>query len=183
MKILGSEKPGFDTIIASGYRSSMPHGVATNKKIRKGEFVTLDFGAIYDGYHSDITRTIVVGKATPRQKKIYHLVLTAQQAGCRYARAGLTGKEVDGKVRRIIEKAGYGKYFGHGLGHGIGTVVHDAPAISTLSETVLKPNMVVTIEPGVYLPGWGGVRIEDDVVIKRNSCEILNRAEKNLIEL
>ena len=143
----------------------------------------MDFGAVYKGYNSDITRTIVLGKATQKQKKIYNLVLKAQKAGCRYAKSGMTGKELDKKVRKIIEKAGYGKNFGHGLGHGLGTVVHDAPPVSPLSDVELKPNMVVTIEPGIYISGWGGVRIEDDVVLKKNSCIILNKAEKKLIEL
>jgi Xaa-Pro aminopeptidase len=183
MKILGSEKPAFDTIVASGLRSALPHGVASDRKIQKGEYITMDFGAKYKGYHSDMTRTIVVGKATQKQKKIYNLVLKAQKAGCRYAKAGITGKELDKKVRKIIEKAGYGKNFGHGLGHGLGTVVHDAPPVSPLSEVELQPNMVVTIEPGIYISGWGGVRIEDDVVLKKNSCVILNKAEKRLIEL
>ncbi len=183
MKMLGSEKPGFDTIVASGWRSSLPHGVASDRKVKKGDLITLDFGAIYAGYHSDITRTVVLGKATSKQKRIYNIVLKAQKAGCRYAKAGMTGKDLDGKVRKIIAKAGYGRYFGHGLGHGLGTVVHDAPAVSPLSDTVLEPNMVVTIEPGIYIPQWGGVRIEDDVVIKRNSCVVLNKAEKELIEL
>jgi len=183
MKMLGSEKPAFDTIIASGWRAALPHGVASDKKVKKGDFITMDFGAKYNGYHSDITRTVVLGKATPRQKKIYNLVLKAQTAGIRNARAGIVAKNLDGKVRKIISRAGYGKYFGHGLGHGLGTVVHDSPAVSTLSDTVLKPNMVITIEPGIYIPQWGGVRIEDDVVIRRNSCLVLNKAEKQLIEL
>ncbi|HEQ97842.1 MAG TPA: aminopeptidase P family protein [candidate division Zixibacteria bacterium] len=183
MKMLGSERPAFDTIVASGPRSAMPHGVASDRKVQKGDFITMDFGAVYKGYHSDMTRTIVVGKATQKQKKIYNLVLKAQKAGCRYAKAGMTGKELDKKVRNIIEKAGYGKNFGHGLGHGLGTVVHDSPPVSPLSDVELRPNMVVTIEPGIYISGWGGVRIEDDVVLKKNSCVILNKAEKELIEL
>ena len=183
MKMLGSEKPAFDTIIASGVRSSMPHGVASEKKIKKGEFITMDFGAKYMGYHSDITRTVVLGKATSRQKKIYNLVLKAQKAGCAYVRAGLQGKQVDAKVRGIISKAGYGKYFGHGLGHGLGTLVHDTPSVAPSSEYVLQTNNVVTIEPGIYIPKWGGVRVEDDVVVKKNKSVILNKAPKELIEL
>jgi Xaa-Pro aminopeptidase len=183
MKMLGSSNPAFDTIVASGYRSAMPHGVASDKKVEKGDFITMDFGAIYNGYHSDMTRTIVLGKATSKQKKVYNLVLKAQKAGCRYAKAGIMAKDLDGKVRKMIDKAGYGKYFGHGLGHGLGVVVHDKPAVSTRSETELKSNMVITIEPGVYIPDWGGVRIEDDVVIKKNKSLILNKAEKELIEL
>lgn len=183
MKMLGSEKPGFDTIIASGWRGALPHGVASEKKVKKGELITMDFGALYQGYHSDITRTVMLGKANSRQKKIYKLVLKAQMTAIKAARAGITGKDLDAKARNVINKAGYGKYFGHGLGHGLGTVVHDSPAVSTLSEAVMKSNMVVTIEPGIYIPQWGGVRIEDDIVIKMNSCVVLNKAVKELIEL
>lgn len=183
MKMLGSEKPSFETIIASGLRSAMPHGIASNKKVKKGEFVTLDFGATFKGYASDITRTVVVGKATSRQKKIYSLVKKAQAAGTRKARAGLATAKLDKHVRDIIERAGYGAQFGHGLGHGLGLLIHDFPRVSPLSEEILRPNMVVTIEPGVYIEGWGGVRIEDDVVITRSGCRILNKADKSLLEL
>lgn len=183
MKMLGSAKPAFDTIIASGHRSAMPHGIASNKKIKKGDFVTLDFGAIVNGYASDITRTVVVGKATARQKRLYALVKKAQAAGTRKARAGLGAADLDKHVRDIIKRAGHGKNFGHGLGHGLGLLVHDFPRVSPLSEDVLRPNMVVTIEPGVYIEGWGGVRIEDDIVITARGCRILNKADKSLLEL
>jgi Xaa-Pro aminopeptidase len=183
MKMLGSEKPAFDTIIASGARSAMPHGIASGKKIKKGDFVTLDFGAIVRGYASDITRTVVVGKASSRQKKIYSLVKRAQAAGIRKAKAGLQAADLDKHVRNIIDRAGYGKNFGHGLGHGLGLLVHDLPRLSPLSEDKLKANMVLTIEPGVYLEGWGGVRIEDDVVITKSGCRVLNQADKSLLEL
>ncbi len=183
MKMLGSEDPSFETIIASGFRSALPHGRASHKFIKKGEFVTLDFGAISGGYHSDITRTVVVGRASAQQKKIYNLVLKAQIAGTRKAKAGLKGSDVDKHVRDIISKAGYGKNFGHGLGHGIGLLIHEEPRLSPLSDTVLQPNMVVTVEPGVYIDGWGGVRVEDDVVISRNGCRVMNKADKSLLEL
>ncbi len=183
MKMLGSEDPSFETIIASGYRSALPHGRASTKKIAKGDFVTLDFGAIYGGYHSDITRTVVVGKASAQQKKVYDLVLRAQVAGTRKARSGLKGSEVDKHVRDIIAKAGYGKNFGHGLGHGIGLLIHEEPRLTPLSDQVLVPNMVVTCEPGIYIDGWGGVRIEDDLVITRGGCRVMNRADKSLLEL
>ena len=183
MMMLGSEKPGFDTIIASGPRSALPHGVASYRKIKKGDFVTLDFGAVYEGYHADMTRTVVVGKANSRQKKIYNLVLRAQVAGTKKAKAGLKGSEVDKHVRDIIAKAGYGKNFGHGLGHGLGLQIHEEPRLSPLSDSVLAPNMVVTVEPGIYIDGWGGVRIEDDVIITRNGCQIINKSDKSLIEL
>jgi Xaa-Pro aminopeptidase len=183
MKMLGSEKPAFDTIVASGHRSAMPHGIASSKKIKKGDFVTLDFGAIVEGYASDITRTVVVGKATSRQKKIYNLVKRAQASGTNKAKAGMDAADLDKHVRGIISRAGYEKNFGHGLGHGLGLLVHDQPRVSPLSEDKLKPNMVVTIEPGIYIEGWGGVRIEDDVVITRRGCRILNKADKSLLEL
>ena len=183
MKMLGSEDPSFETIIASGYRSALPHGRASYKVIKQGEFVTLDFGAIYAGYHSDITRTVVVGKASAQQKKIYGLVLKSQIAGTRKAKAGLKGSAVDKHVRDIITKGGYGKNFGHGLGHGIGLLIHEEPRLSPLSDTVLQSNMVVTVEPGIYIDGWGGVRIEDDVVITRNGCRVMNKADKSLLEL
>ena len=183
MMMLGSEKPAFETIVASGYRSAMPHGVASDKIVKKGEFITFDFGATVNGYVSDMTRTVVVGKATSRQKKIYNIVLRAQLAGIKKVKAGLTGTDVDAVCRKIIARAGYGKNFGHGTGHGIGYFVHLGPRISFQSKDKLKVNNVITIEPGIYLSGWGGVRIEDDVVVTRNGCKVLNKAEKKLLEL
>jgi Xaa-Pro aminopeptidase len=183
MAMLGSERPAFDTIIASGYRSALPHGMASEKKIKKGEFITFDFGATYKGYVSDITRTVVVGKASPRQKKIYNLVLKAQKAAIGKVKAGVEGSKVDAAARNIIKKAGFGKNFGHGTGHGIGIFVHTGPALSTISKYKLKVNNVITVEPGIYISGWGGVRIEDDVVVTKTGCRILNKAPKNLLEL
>jgi len=175
--------PSFETIVASGVRSAMPHGVASTKRIKKGEFVTMDFGGQYQGYASDITRTVVVGKATPKQRKIYDLVLEAQLAALSAAKAGMKAKDLDKVARDIISKAGYGKNFGHGLGHGLGLLVHDSPAVSPASKTTLLPGMVITIEPGIYLQGWGGVRIEDDVVITESGCQLLTRANKKLTEI
>jgi Xaa-Pro aminopeptidase len=183
MVMLGSEKPAFDTIVASGYRSAMPHGVASKKRVAKGDFVTFDFGATVGGSVCDITRTVVVGKATQRHKKVYGIVLKAQLAGIRKVRAGIGGKEVDTACRDIIAKAGYGKEFGHGTGHGIGIFIHMGPRVSSLSTDKLKPGNVITIEPGIYIPGWGGVRIEDDVVVTRSGGVVLNKAPKNLLEL
>lgn len=183
MKILGASKEAFETIVASGFRSAMPHGVASNKKLKKGEFVTLDFGALYDGYCSDITRTIVLGKATARQKKIYGIVLRAQLAGIKKVKAGVGGQAVDAASRKIITKAGYGAKFGHGTGHGIGLAVHTGPRLSPLSDDILKSGMVLTIEPGIYISGWGGVRIEDDLVVRPKGSLVLNKAPKNLLEL
>ena len=183
MIMLGSEKPAFETIVASGYRSAMPHGVASVRKVKKGDFVTFDFGATVDGYVSDITRTVVVGKATSRQKRIYDIVLRSQKAGIRKVKAGVTGVAVDAACRNIIKKAGYAKNFGHGTGHGIGYLIHTGPRVSPLSKDKLKPNNVITIEPGIYIDGWGGVRIEDDVVVTRSGGKVLNKAEKKLLEL
>ena len=184
MRKLGSQKPAFDTIVASGIRSSLPHGVASEKKIDDGDFVTMDFGAVFNGYHSDITRTVCVGKATAKQKDIYQLVLDAHLAGEAAISIHKTGKEIDNKVRQIIINAGYGKYFGHGLGPGVGLAIHEFPRLSPLSTCgKLRENMVVTVEPGVYLPNWGGVRIEDTVVVTANGCEVLTKSSKHLIEL
>jgi len=183
MKVLGADKEAFESIVASGYRSALPHGIASDKKLKKGEFITFDFGALYNGYCSDITRTVVLGKADARQKKIYGIVARAQAAAIRKVRVGVTGKDVDAAARSIIEKAGYGKEFGHGTGHGIGLEVHAAPRVSALGTQPLGNNMVVTIEPGIYISGWGGVRIEDDVVVKPKGCLVLNKAPKKLLEL
>ncbi|HUV30965.1 MAG TPA: Xaa-Pro peptidase family protein [Acidobacteriota bacterium] len=183
MTMLGSERPAFETIVASGHRSAMPHGTASSKKLARGDFVTLDFGATVNGYVSDITRTVVVGRATARQKKIYGIVLRAQLAGIRKVKAGVSARAVDAVCRNIIKKAGYGTKFGHGTGHGIGYFIHLGPRVSPLSDDKLKANNVVTIEPGIYIDGWGGVRIEDDVIVTRGGCTILNRAEKKLLEL
>lgn len=183
MTMLGSEKPAFETIVASGYRSALPHGIATNKKLKKGELVTFDFGATCNGYVSDITRTIVLGNATTKQKKIYNLVLKAQMAGIKKIRAGIMAKKVDEASRNIITRAGYGKNFGHGTGHGIGYYVHVGPRVSQASTDKLMTNNVITVEPGIYISGWGGVRIEDDVVITKNGGKVLNKAPKNLLEL
>lgn len=183
MKMLGADREAFESIVASGYRSALPHGVASDKKLKKGEFITFDFGALYNGYCSDITRTVVLGKASPRQKKIYGIVERAQLAAIRKVKTGVTGKEVDAAARNLIVKAGYGKQFGHGTGHGIGLEVHAAPRVSTLGTQPLGNNMVVTIEPGIYISGWGGVRIEDDVVVKPKGCLVLNKAPKKLLEL
>jgi Xaa-Pro aminopeptidase len=183
MKKNGAEGTAFETIVASGFRSALPHGRASHKKIKKGEFVTFDMGALVEGYCADMTRTVVVGKAKPRQKKVYELVLKAQKKAIRSARAGLRCEKLDRIARDVIKKAGFGKYFGHGLGHGIGLLVHDLPRVSSKSDEVLMPGMVVTVEPGIYIPNWGGVRIEDDVLITKKGCEVLNQSPKKLLEI
>lgn len=183
MRSYGGDSSAFDIIVASGQRSSMPHGVASDKKIRKGDLITIDFGCFYQGYASDITRTVILGKATEKQKKIYNVVLRAQIAACKAVKAGLACSRLDGVARDIIMEAGYGDYFGHGLGHGIGLIVHDGPRLNSRSTEHLKENMVITIEPGIYIPNWGGVRIEDDVVVAPTSGQILSKLPKELLEL
>ncbi len=184
MRKLGAEKPAFDTIMASGRRGALPHGRASEKIIEIGDFVTMDFGAVYHGYHSDITRTICMGKATAKQKEIYDIVLAAQLAGVQAVAPGRIGKDVDTISRNIIINAGYGEFFGHGLGHGLGLNIHEEPRLSPANiHTVLLKNMVVTVEPGIYLPNWGGVRIEDTVLVSDEGCQILTASNKQLIEL
>ncbi|MFC4599210.1 aminopeptidase P family protein [Cohnella hongkongensis] len=183
MRAHGAASSSFDTIVASGERSALPHGVASDKEIGRNEFVTLDFGAYYKGYCSDLTRTVVVGKASDKHKEIYSIVREAQQHALDHLRPGMTGKEGDALTRDIITRYGYGEYFGHGTGHGIGLEIHEAPRLSLTGDLVLAPGMVVTVEPGIYLPGFGGVRIEDDVVITDRGIRILTSSPKQLIEL
>ncbi len=145
--------------------------------------IVIDMGAILNGYVSDFTRTVVIGEPTEKQKKIYNIVLEAQLETLNKVRPGMTGKEVDALARRVIEEAGYGEYFGHGLGHGLGIVVHEMPGVGMTSEMPIEPGMVFTVEPGIYLPGWGGVRIEDVVLMKEDGPEILTAASKDFISL
>lgn len=181
MRQAGASGPSFDFIAASGWRSAMPHGVASSKKVQQGEFLTLDYGAIYQGYCSDITRTVCLGEPDEKQRALYDTVLAANRAGIAAVRPGLTGKEVDAAARKLIEDAGYGEYFGHGLGHSVGLAIHEGPNLSPREERVLEPGMVVTVEPGIYLPDYGGVRIEDMVLVTEQGCEVLTKAPKDLI--
>ena len=184
MRRMGSEKPAFTTIVASGKRGSLPHGVATEKLIVDGEFVTMDFGAVYQGYHSDITRTVVVGHADEKHRAIYDTVLRAQLHGVREVKPGAAGKYVDAVVRKDLSDAGYGENFGHGLGHSLGLEIHEEPRLSPSSTCEhLKSNMLVTVEPGVYIAGWGGLRIEDTVLVTDDGCEPLTKSSKELIEI
>ncbi|MGB2803775.1 MAG: aminopeptidase P family protein [Candidatus Zixiibacteriota bacterium] len=183
MKKHGSSAPYFETIVASGKRAALPHGVASSKRIKKGEFVTMDFGAVFDGYTADMTRTVVVGKASKKQTQVYNLVLRAQRRAISRAKSRMKACDLDKTARDVIKRAGYGKYFGHGLGHGIGLLVHDNPAVNPTNQLRLEPGMVITIEPGVYIPNWGGVRIEDDILITQRGCQNLTKSEKGLIEL
>ena len=168
MKSHGAQEKGFDTIAASGLHSAMPHAVPSEKVLEKGDFLTLDFGCKYQGYCSDMTRTVVIGKANEKQKEIYKIVLEAQEAALAGLRAGMTGAEGDALARKVIEEAGCGDYFGHGLGHSVGLEIHEKPALSPKDQTILRPGIIETVEPGIYIPGLGGVRIEDMTVITEN---------------
>ncbi len=183
MRKLGATSSSFDTIVASGVRSALPHGVATDKIIEKGDFVTLDYGALYNGYISDMTRTVAVGEPSEQLKEIYQIVLEAELLGLEKFKPGMTGKEADAICRDYIKEHGYGDAFGHSTGHGIGLEVHEGPGLSFRSNITLEPGMVVTCEPGIYLPGVGGVRIEDDTLITETGNEKLTHAPKELIIL
>jgi len=179
----GADGIAFDTICASGVRSAMPHGVASDKVIEKGDFVTLDFGCKYEGYCSDMTRTVVCGKATSEQKKIYNTVLTAQKAAISAVKPTADNSSIDKIARDIIEDAGYGKNFGHALGHSLGLNVHESPALSRRSTDKLKSGILMTVEPGIYIENFGGVRIEDLLLVTYNGHTNLTTSEKELIEL
>jgi Xaa-Pro aminopeptidase len=183
MRSKGAASTSFDTIVASGERSALPHGVASERLVGVNEFVKLDFGAYYKGYCSDLTRTIIVGAPTDKHKEIYSIVLEAQLAALAGIKPGMTGREADAIARTIIAKHGYGDHFGHGLGHGLGMEIHEAPRLSKTGEIVLKPGMTVTVEPGIYIPGFGGVRIEDDIVITERGNSLLTSSPKELIVL
>lgn len=179
----GAEGLSFETIALAGANTSMPHGVPGNYKVKNGDFVLMDFGAVYDGYHSDMTRTVCVGQSSEKMGKIYDIVLKAQLEALKKVKSGITGSELDGYARDIIDESGYGDFFGHSLGHGVGMEIHEFPTASSKSETILKENMVVTVEPGIYLHGEFGVRIEDFVVVTENSHQNLTNCPKKLIIL
>ncbi|SDN40827.1 M24 family metallopeptidase [Alkalicoccus daliensis] len=183
MRKQGAVSSSFDIIVASGYRSALPHGVASDKIIEDGDLVTLDFGAYYQGYCSDITRTVAVGEPSQELREIYETVLEAQKRGVAGLKPGITGKEADALTRDYINEKGYGSYFGHSTGHGMGLEVHEGPGLSFRTDQKLEPGMVVTVEPGIYVAGVGGTRIEDDVVITEDGCRILSRSPKELIIL
>lgn len=184
MRSLGSERPAFPTIVASGVRGSLPHGTATEKLIVAGEFVTMDYGAVYRGYCSDMTRTVCVGRASGAQRALYETVRSAQALGVSLVKPGASGKGVDAAVRAALSDAGYGARFGHGLGHSLGLEIHEEPRLSPSSVCErLEPGMIVTVEPGVYLPGEGGLRIEDTVLVTETGGEPLTASSKELIEL
>ncbi len=182
-KKFGAEKDAFDAIVLSGSRTALPHGRATAKKIRAGEFVMLDFGCVVGGYHSDMTRTLCVGKPTAEMKKVYQTVLHAQTSAVDAVRNGVRARRLDTIARQRIARSGYGKYFGHSLGHGVGLEIHELPRIAPNSKEIIHTGNVITIEPGIYLPGKFGVRIEDTVAVRENGCEVLTRSPKFLTVL
>jgi Xaa-Pro aminopeptidase len=182
-KKLGALKDSFEPIVASGWRGALPHGIATDKVIKHGEMVTLDFGCMYEGFCSDLTRTIAIGEPLEEMKKIYQIVYDAQRKAREQAKAGMTTKELDSVAREYITVCGFGENFGHGLGHGVGIEVHELPSVSQRTNFTMLPDSVITIEPGIYIENLGGVRIEDDVILKENGCEVLNKANKELIIL
>lgn len=179
----GAEALSFETIVLSGKNTSMPHGTPSEKEVESGDFVLMDFGAVFDGYHSDMTRTVCVGEPTDKQRKIYDIVLTAQRESIKYAKAGISGSQLDSIARNIITNEGYGDCFGHSLGHGVGLEIHEYPNASPNSDIGLLKNSVVTIEPGIYIAGEFGVRIEDFVVLKEGGCLNLTKSPKELIIL
>jgi Xaa-Pro aminopeptidase len=179
MRRFGANRAAFEPIIAVGDRSALPHYRAGMRQFRESGFALIDWGALSPrGYHSDLTRLLVTSKLPPKLVQIYGVVLKAQQAGIKAIRPGAKCQDVDAVARKVIDQAGFGKYFGHGLGHGIGLDIHEGPKLSPISTDVLKPGMTVTVEPGIYLPGVGGVRIEDDVLVTRDGCEILTTLPK-----
>jgi Xaa-Pro aminopeptidase len=180
MRRSGADGRGFDFIVASGVRGAMPHGRASDKQIRSGELVTIDFGAVQDGYHSDETVTVAVGSISDRQQRIYETVREAHDRAIEAVKPGISCRDLDAVARDYIKGQGFGDYFGHGLGHGIGLDVHEKPVISPRSEAMVEEGMVFTIEPGIYVPGFGGVRIEDTVAVTADGCCLLTKVPKQL---
>jgi len=183
MRRSGASGVSFDTIVASGKRSSMPHGVASTKKVEVGDFITMDYGCVYQGYCSDMTRTIALGKVDEKQETVYNLVRQAQEAALQAIRAGVTGQEIHAVAQNVFQDAGYGPFFGHGLGHSVGLEIHEEPRFSPRVEEEIPENTVISVEPGLYLPRWGGVRIEDLVVVKKDGYINLTHSPKDLIIL
>ena len=170
----------YSPIVATGSNGALPHAIPSDREFKKGDFIVIDAAAKYKGYHADMTRTPVVLEANERHYEIYSIVKEAQKRGCNAAKAGIPCKEVDAATRNYIKEMGYGKYYTHGTGHGLGLEIHTSPRFTPQSDQILEKNNVMTIEPGIYIAGWGGVRIEDDVIIGESSCEILNKTTKDL---
>ena len=179
----GAEQMSFDPIVVSGPNGSLPHGIPSAKQVQQGEFITMDFGCKYGGYCSDMTRTVALGEPTGEMQKVYQTVLEAQLAGIAVTKAGVPGKRIDAAARKVIEDAGYGEYFGHGYGHSLGIEIHESPNANTREETLLPVGAVVSAEPGIYLPGKFGVRIEDVTVLTADGCMVLTKSPKELIIL
>ena len=179
----GAEGPSFDPIVVSGPNTSMPHGVPGERKLEFGDFITMDFGCIYGGYCSDMTRTVALGFVSEEMDKVYKTVLQAQLAGIAATKAGVAGRDIDGAARKVIADAGYGEHFGHGYGHSLGILIHEAPNANTRNDQPMPAGAVVSAEPGIYLPGKFGVRIEDVTLITETGCEVLTKSPKNLIIL
>jgi len=180
MRKKGGWGPGFETIVASGVRSAYPHGGCLDRKIRKGDLVVVDIGSLYEHYHSDMTRTIVAGKASEKQERVYKIVRSAQEDAYQATKAGAKGRDVDETARRVIQEGGYGQYFVHGLGHGVGLEIHEQPTLSATSKDRLVAGNVVTDEPGIYLPNFGGVRIEDTILVRKDKGEIFTKGPYTL---
>ena len=183
MKKNGADCLSFETICASGPNSSLPHAVPGERRVQEGDFVTMDFGCKYRGYCSDMTRTIVVGKASDKQIEIYNTVLNAQLEAMKVIKSGVIGKDVHNVAAEVINKAGYGEYFGHGLGHSVGLYIHENPRFSAIENRAIMTNTIETVAPGIYIPDFGGVRIEDMIVVTDNGFENFTNSPKNLIEL
>jgi Xaa-Pro aminopeptidase len=183
MRQNGGQGCSFPTIVASGPRSALPHAATTDRAIRNGDLLTIDYGTLYEGYCSDETCTFVVGKPDARQKKLYALVKKAHDRAIEALKAGCSARDIDAVARDCLSKGGCGKYFTHGTGHGVGLNVHEFPAVSTTSDAMLQNAMVVTIEPGIYIPGWGGIRIEDTLVVRKQGCDYITRTGKELTVL
>ena len=179
----GGRRVSFDPIVAAGANGSMPHAVPGETVIQPGMFVTMDFGCVYEGYCSDMTRTVAVGQPTDEMERVYHTVLEAQRAGIAAARAGVTGSEVDRAARQVIQQAGYGSFFSHSFGHSLGLEIHESPNASPSEQTVFPAGAVISAEPGIYLPGHFGVRIEDVLVLREGGCEDITQSPKKLIVL
>ena len=177
----GADGPSFDPIVVSGPNTSLPHGVPGERKLQEGDFITMDFGALYNGYCADMTRTVALGYATEEMKQVYETVRQAQLAGIAATKAGVKGKDIDAAARDVIAAAGYGEYFGHGYGHSLGLEIHESPSPNAANDRPMPENAVCSAEPGIYLPGKFGVRIEDVVIIKADGCENITHSPKNLI--
>jgi Xaa-Pro aminopeptidase len=182
-RLFGAKNASFPSIVAVGARAALPHATPTRKRIGDDDFVLVDWGANEGLYCSDLTRVLVTGKMSPKFEKIYHVVLEAQTRAIAAVRPGVLAHDVDNVARSWIAKAGFGRRFRHGLGHGLGLLVHEGPRLAVKNQTILKPGMVVTVEPGIYLPGWGGIRIEDDVLVTRTGHEVLTGSPKRLEDM